>query len=98
MSEYRCGRCGMKMSDATKDHEGKCWFCGGKFRTGPVPLTKNQIVIAKEDFATFKKGQPFLYLGEIIQMKGHCIVVDKEGKTHWGYHTENFRVPEEDEV
>ncbi len=46
----------------------------------------------------FKEGQSLLFLGEIVQMPGHCIVVDKIGKMHWGFHTDNFREPTEDEI
>lgn len=64
----------------------------------------NQIVIfddppkGYEDQYPFKTGQHFLFLGEIVQMPGHCIIVDKQGKVFWGYHTDNFREPTEDEI
>lgn len=38
----------------------------------------------------FKNGDTVLMLGEIKHMPGHCVVVTKDGKTHFGYHTENF--------
>lgn len=46
----------------------------------------------------WKDGQTLLFLGEIEQMPGHCVVVDKAGKVHWGFHTDNFREPTEDEI
>lgn len=46
----------------------------------------------------FKTGQCFIFLGEIVQMPGHCIVADRKGKIHWGFHTDNFRDPTEDEI
>ena len=31
-------------------------------------------------------------------MRGHCSIVDKQGLTHFGYHTDNFRLPTDDEL
>lgn len=46
----------------------------------------------------FVRDEVLLYLGEVQQMPGHCIVVTKEGRVIWGYHTENFVVLSEDEA
>lgn len=46
----------------------------------------------------WKKGDGLLYLGEIVNMSGHCVVSTRDGKIHWGYHTENFRIATEEEV
>lgn len=43
-----------------------------------------------EDKYPFKEGDMMLYLGEIVGMEGHCIIVNEEGKVFWGYHTDNF--------
>jgi len=65
---------------------------------------QNQIVIfdnppkGYEDKYPWKVGQSLLFLGEVVQMPGHCIVVDKAGKVYWGWHTDNFREPTEDEI
>lgn len=41
----------------------------------------------------FKVGQQFVFLGEIPNMPGHCVVADVEsGRIHSGYHIENFEV------
>lgn len=40
----------------------------------------------------------FLFMGEIRQMPGHCIVADGDGITHFGFHTENFVELEGDEI
>lgn len=46
-----------------------------------------------EDKCQFKDGQVFVYLGEIPNMRGHCVVADREtGMIHAGYHAENFEV------
>ncbi len=47
--------------------------------------------------APFRRNQIFIFIGEIPNMPGHCVVVDKSsGRTHAGYHTENFKeIPEE---
>lgn len=37
-------------------------------------------------------GKAYIFLGEIPNMGGHCIVVEKDtGKFHVGYHTELFK-------
>jgi len=46
----------------------------------------------------WKKGDGLLYLGEISNMPGHCVVSTRDGKIHWGHHTENFRLATEEEV
>ena len=46
----------------------------------------------------FKNGEMLLWLGGIPQMPGHCVVVNKNGKVLWGYHTDNFVEPDEDDI
>ena len=47
----------------------------------------------------FTRDGVYIYLGEIPNMPGHCIVVDyKSGKFHAGYHTENFTEIPQDET
>ena len=46
----------------------------------------------------FKNNEILLFLGEIKQMKGHCIIVNGAGKVFWGYHTNNFVEPNDDEI
>lgn len=46
----------------------------------------------------FKKDETVVFLGEIRKMPGHCIVANREGQVHWGYHTENFIELTEDEI
>lgn len=45
----------------------------------------------------FKKDESYIFLGEIVQMPGHCIVVGMhDNKVYSGYHTDNFiEVPED---
>jgi hypothetical protein len=39
----------------------------------------------------FKKGVAYIFLGEIPNMPGHCVIAEKmSGKIHAGYHTESF--------
>jgi len=46
----------------------------------------------------FDKDNFFIYLGEIPNMPGNCVVIGHEsGKIYSGYHTEDFRLPTEDE-
>ena len=38
----------------------------------------------------FSPDHRYIYLGEMPNMEGHCIVMDDKGKHYVGYHTENF--------
>ena len=51
-----------------------------------------------EDKYPWKTGTVLLFLGEIWNMPGHCVVVDKSGKIYWGYDTDDFRDPTDDEI
>ena len=51
-----------------------------------------------KDYPLFKIDEILLFLGEIKQMPGHCIVVNHAGRVLWGYHTSNFVEPSEDEI
>ena len=46
----------------------------------------------------FKPGSSYVFLGEIPNMKDHCVVADtKTGRVYAGYHTENFiEIPDEE--
>lgn len=47
---------------------------------------------------TFPKGKLFVFLGEIKQCTGHCMLADlRSGKILGMYHTDNFREATEDE-
>ena len=70
------------------------------------PFKKNQLVKVddipipegQECCYPFEPGEVLLFLGEVRQMPGHCIVVNKKGQTWWGYHTVNFLALEDDEI
>jgi hypothetical protein len=40
----------------------------------------------------FTREDVLLFLREVQQMPGHCVVATKDGRVIWGYHTENFVV------
>jgi hypothetical protein len=46
----------------------------------------------------FKPAKAYLFLGEIPNMPGHCVVADiKTGRLLTGYHTSNFvEVPDDE--
>ncbi len=45
------------------------------------------------------KKRSYIYLGEIPNMPGHCVVLDlKTGRMFTGYHTENFVELNDDET
>ena len=66
----------------------------------------NQLVIAEIPDTVGTGGNPYpfnhgdrlIFLGEIVQMPGHCIVVNKDGRVLWGYHIDDFRSPFDCEV
>jgi hypothetical protein len=64
----------------------------------PNTLVKFDVPKDWEEGYPFKNGETLLYLGDIEQMSGHCAVVNKEGRVFWGYHTDNFRALDGDEV
>ena len=45
----------------------------------------------------FTRDDVLLFLGEVRQMPGHCVIATKDGRVVWGYHTENFVVIAEGE-
>ena len=51
-----------------------------------------------EEHYPFANGDTMLMLGEIEQMPGHVVVVNKEGKVFWGYHDDHFRKLTEEEA
>jgi diadenosine tetraphosphate (Ap4A) HIT family hydrolase len=47
----------------------------------------------------FKAGRAYVFLGEIPNMPGHCVVVELRGGRIWsGFHTDNFCEIPPDEV
>jgi hypothetical protein len=47
----------------------------------------------------FRTSRRYVFLGEIQNMPGHCIVVDlKTGRVFSGWHTENFEELPADDV
>lgn len=47
---------------------------------------------------TFPKGKLFIFLGEVLQTPGHCILLDlSTGKVIGLYHMMNFRLATQDE-
>jgi hypothetical protein len=47
----------------------------------------------------FKKDSAYVFLGDIPNMRGHCVVIEhRTGKVYSGYHTDNFTEINEDET
>ncbi len=74
-------------------------------------LTPRQYSLCKFDFERFpksfkaeekypfKKDALYIFLGNIPNMLGHCVVADHlSGRVYSGYHTENFIELDEDET
>jgi len=47
-------------------------------------------IVRKYAALGLEAGKTYLFMGEIIQMQGHCIVANDDGRVIWGFHTENF--------
>jgi len=65
----------------------------------PVP----RIVVAVVDshlaqYRKWKDGDHLLFMGEIDNMPGHGVFVERDGTVHWGHHPDEFREPREDEL
>ena len=43
-------------------------------------------------------NEVFVYLGEIPQMPGHCVVVDRAGQVWWGRHTDSYEIVPDEEA
>ena len=54
---------------------------------------------AGEKRSAFKKGSHLIFLGEIPNMPGHCVVSDvKTGKIIAGFHTDRFHEIPDDQT
>ena len=54
---------------------------------------------AGEKRGVFKKDSHQVFLGEIPNMPGHCLVADtKTGRIYTGFHTDRFREIPEDQT
>jgi hypothetical protein len=58
------------------------------------------IVVVQSDFGgqPFRLGDHVLFVGEIKNMRGHCVVATKDGRILWGYHTDDFRAARKHEL
>lgn len=58
----------------------------------------NEFTYEKYYKELFPLGKLFVFLGEVTQTPGHCVLADLDtGKIIGLYHTENFRTATEDE-
>jgi hypothetical protein len=66
------------------------------------PTTLNKEYQSGPSYDTFYKlheGKTYIYLGDIVQAPGHCILADMDtGKIEAWYHADNFKELTEDEV
>jgi len=65
-------------------------------------LRPNSVVIFRapkgyENAFPFMDKDSMLFLGEIVNMRGHGIFVSRAGVVHWGYHLEDFHEDNEEE-
>ena len=69
-----------------------------KSKLKPISIVIFEVPKKYESEYELKNGEHFLFLGEIKNMPGHCAIVDIRGLTHFGYHTDDFRLPTDDEL
>jgi hypothetical protein len=55
-----------------------------------VKFDHANIPVRDHHYYPFKKGKAYLFLGEILNMPGHCAVVGDNEAVRFGYHTDNF--------
>lgn len=68
-------------------------------RIRPMALCKADLKDAPVDAYPFNDGDKFVFLGEIEQMPGHCVVVRlSDNKIFTCYHTDSFVELTEDEI
>ena len=73
-------------------------------RRRSVPRERSLVRFAEPSSALrgkypFKRDVTYLFIGEIANMPGHCVVADlKSGRLISGYHTANFRELTDDET
>ena len=53
-----------------------------KFKTPQIVIFK-QPPKGYENAYPWKPNQSLLFLGEIANMPGHCVIVDRRGKVYW---------------
>mgnify|MGYP003386000004 CR=1 FL=1 len=46
----------------------------------------------------FAIGETLLFVGDVINMPEHCVVVKSDGNILWGFHSDNFVELTDDEV
>ncbi len=63
------------------------------------PFKHNELVVwAGDNEDDFYQNEVVLFMGEVVQMPDHCVVAKDNGRVLFGYHTDNFRKAEEDEI
>lgn len=66
---------------------------------GKRKIPRKMSIVKQRDYIGIEDDSLFIFLGEIKNMRGHCVVVGyKTGKTYSGFHIENFFEVSEDEV
>jgi hypothetical protein len=64
-----------------------------------VRLVPESAALAGRKGCPFRATRTYVFLGEIPNMPGHCIVADiKTGRLFSGYHTEQFREVTDEEL
>ena len=75
----------------SEGHEKIHVFADGDIE--PLALVEFRVDEESAGKYDFKNGQLFVYMGEIPNMPGHCVVADYlTGKVSCGYHIDNFTV------
>ena len=93
---------------AVRPPRGKCIDCWDiwNVKTNPPPRVNSLVRFDSSDVPPeyrssypFADTDKFIYLGDIVQMPGHCILIRfSDGKVFSAYHTENFVELTDDET
>ena len=92
--EFRC--CTVRRlnpSRVTRATTPVCVECSERMMLSELPPGPWLLVCVQDDYVV-PKDMTVLCLGEIQNMKGHYVIQEKGGKTHWGLHLESFGLAE----
>jgi hypothetical protein len=69
-----------------------------KSKLKPFTWVKYDIPKGYDKSYPFERNELLLFLNEISNMPGHCVLANREGKLLIGYHTDELILAKEDEI
>lgn len=61
-------------------------------------VLKHATLVDETFYQSFLRENHFIFLGEIPNQPGHCVLLGKSGRMYDGFHTDDFEELSEDEV